>query len=420
MRGRPLKILYLTPGCFDKGGISRYTRYQITALREIVGPSNVCAFSLLGPTPSGFERPFQVDWYGASVSRLAKAEFVARVLAHAIVQRPDVILTAHVNMSGAAAAIGRSIGARTILNCYGLEIWSGLRRDSSFGLRRTFHVISDCHFTADYLVEQGLRERASVSVIWDCVDLSRFSPASPRPEVLARYHIPDPSTGFNILTLGRLTRSAAHKGYERLVDVFARVSRAAPLARLIFAGQGELCGELKARAQALGLGSRVHFTGGIHEDDLADVYRSAHVFSLVSDRGVRRGEGIPLTPLESAASGVPILVGNQDGSQEAVEQGENGYVLDSFDLDEHASKITFLASHPEIRAQMGQSARVLCERKFSYPRFVEEHRHLLESRFASAPISAHSRSGGGAAHQERSSDSRKARLSLNETRPVST
>lgn len=403
-----MRILYLTPGCFDKGGISRYTRYQITALREIVGPENVCAFSLHGPTPSGFERPFHVDWHGTSVSRLAKAEFVARVLAHAILQRPDVILTAHVNMSGAAAAIGLSIGARTILNCYGLEIWSGLRRDSSWGLRQTFHVISDCHFTAKYLAEQGLRKSASVSVIWDCVDLSRFSPAPPRPEVLARYRIPDPSTGFNILTLGRLTRSAAHKGYERLLEVFARVSRQAPLARLIFAGQGALSGELTARAQALGVGARVHFTGGVHEDDLADVYRSAHLFSLVSDRGVGRGEGIPLTALESAASGVPILVGNQDGSQEAVEQGENGYVLDSFDLDDHASKITFLASHPEVREQMGRSARVLCERKFSYPRFVEEHRQLLETRFASASISAHSRSGGSAARQELGSDAGKA------------
>ena len=28
----------------------------------------------------------------------------------------------------------------------------------------------------------------------------------------------------------------------------------------------------------------------IHEDDLADVYRSAHLFSFISDRGVNRGE----------------------------------------------------------------------------------------------------------------------------------
>ena len=44
-----MKILYLTPGCFDKGGISRYNRYQIQALRMLAGAENVFVFSLLGP-----------------------------------------------------------------------------------------------------------------------------------------------------------------------------------------------------------------------------------------------------------------------------------------------------------------------------------------------------------------------------------
>ena len=79
------------------------------------------------------------------------------------------------------------------------------------------------------------------------------------------------------------------------------------------------------------LQNKVIFTGSIHENDLPDIYRAAHLFSLVSDKGHMRGEGIPLTPLEAMATGIPVLVGNQDGSQEAVENGVNGYVLDPFD-----------------------------------------------------------------------------------------
>ena len=45
---RPHRILYLTPGCFDKGGISRYSRYQIECLREIHGEAAVTVQSLLG------------------------------------------------------------------------------------------------------------------------------------------------------------------------------------------------------------------------------------------------------------------------------------------------------------------------------------------------------------------------------------
>lgn len=368
----------MTPGCFDKGGISRYSRYQIEALREIVGAENVSAFSFLGPTADGFEQPFSVDWAGTGISRAAKAEFLARVTAHALSRRPDVIFTAHVNMSAAGYLLGLATGATTILNCYGLEIWSGLRADARFGLLRSAHVISDCHFTARYLREHGLRSSGAISVIWDCVDLNRFSPGEPRPEVLARYGIPAPSTGVNILSLGRLVWSATHKGYLRLLDVFARIAGGAPEARLIFGGQGELGAEIIARARALGLEDRVYITGGIHEDDLVDVYRSAHIFSLVSDRGPHRGEGLPLTPIESAASGVPVLVGDQDGSQEAVRSGETGFLLDPLDLDAHTDRLSFLVTHPEERERMGRAARAMCEEQFSYPRFVEEHRRLLD------------------------------------------
>ena len=54
----------------------------------------------------------------------------------------------------------------------------------------------------------------------------------------------------------------------------------------------------------------------VHEDDLPKFYRASRIFTLVSDRGKGRGEGIPLTPLEAMACGSPIIVGNQDGSQE--------------------------------------------------------------------------------------------------------
>jgi phosphatidylinositol alpha-1,6-mannosyltransferase len=116
----------------------------------------------------------------------------------------------------------------------------------------------------------------------------------------------------------------------------------------------------------------------VHEADLAGLYRSAHLFSLVSDRGPGRGEGIPLTPLEAAACGVPILVGNQDGSQEAVVDGVNGYLLDPFDLEAHAAAILALVRDSELRTRMGREARTRSEREFAYPIFREKHRHLLK------------------------------------------
>jgi phosphatidylinositol alpha-1,6-mannosyltransferase len=376
-----MKILYLTPGCFDKGGISRYTRYQILALREIFGPENVRALSLLGPDRESLEERFEVDFHASGNAARDKAALLRAATTIAARERPDLIHAAHVNLSGVAVALAALARGRALLNVYGHEVWSGLRGDARAGLWLTRHVISDCHFTARYVEAHGTARGARVGVVWDCVDIDKMTPGAPRPEVLARYGIPDPATGINVLTLGRISQDAAHKGYDRLLEAFARAGATVPELRLVYAGRGNLVEPLREQAARLGLGGRVFFTGAVHEDDLRDVYRSAHVFSLVSDRGRARGEGLPLTPLEGAACGLPILVGNQDGSQEAVIEGRNGFALDPFDLDAHARRLVQLARSRDLRASMGAAARARVEREFSYARFVAEHRALFTGWF---------------------------------------
>jgi phosphatidylinositol alpha-1,6-mannosyltransferase len=351
-------ILFLTPGCFDKGGISRYNRYQIDALRNSFGINSVRVLSVLGPGDADFEVPFDVTWSAGGTSKRQKAKFAMRTLSEAIVGRPDAIFAAHVNLASLGHVAARLSGARSILNVYGLEVWSGLRPDAAWGLKSADMVLADCHFTADYIHREGLRgEPKPLHVLWDCVDDGRFSPAEPRQEVLLRYRVPKGDGNTIVLTLGRLTPDASHKGYDRLLEAFALAVPRAPNLQLVYAGKGQLVERLERRARELGIEAQVHFIGPVHENDLADIYRNCDIFSLVSDRGKGRGEGIPLTPLEAAACGKPILVGNHDGSQEAVEDGENGYVLDPFNIPAHAERIVELALSPTLRAKMGRAAR---------------------------------------------------------------
>lgn len=377
-----MRVLYLTPGVFDKGGISRYGRYQIQALRDLVGDENVRVVSLMSPESGhpALESPFSVDWHGPGngLPLDEKAAFTSAALRFARRQRPDLIWCGLVNCSGVGWLAARIAGAHVITQVYGHEVWTPrrFRPDISWGLRHSDHLVSDCHFTARYIENKAGSFRGRVAVMWDCVDVERFSPGHPDPLVRARYAIPDPVTGFNILTLGRLSTQAGYKGYERLLELFTRLP---PNAHLIYAGGGDLVSCLQERARAMGVGDRVTFTGLVHEADLPDVYRAASVFSMVGDRGLGRGEGIPLTPLEAAACGVPILVGNQDGSREAVEQGVNGFALDPFDLEEIARHLTRLGDDEPLRRTMGQAARARIEREHAYPVFRERMQRFLSS-----------------------------------------
>lgn len=371
-----MKILYLTPGCFDKGGISRYSRYQITAWREILGESNLRVLSLLGPSADSFEQPFKVRWHGNGARLRDKFGLTSRAALLSILWRPDVIHVAHVNLSGLAHSLARVVRATSVVNTYGLEVWSGLTRDAAWGLRNADVVLSDCHFTARFLESERFRPADTVRVVWDCVDPEKFSPGVPDPKVVERYGIPDPSSGINVLTLGRMSTDSAPKGYERLLQAFSMVAARLPALRLVYAGRGDLIEVLRARASAQGLGNRVFFTGAVHEDHLADVYRAGHIFSLVSDRGKGRGEGIPLTPLEAASCGLPIIVGNHDGSQEAVVKGVNGFVIDPFDLDAHASHLKALAADSTLRSALAAGARQRISQEFTYEGFRRKHEQL--------------------------------------------
>jgi phosphatidyl-myo-inositol dimannoside synthase len=263
-----------------------------------------------------------------------------------------------------------------VIQVYGTETWTPRpeRPDIAWGMRRCNYAISDAHFTANYVEEVGLRPKSSVWVMWDPVDIERFKPGPPDGTILAKYGIPSPDRFFNILTLGRLGTKAIYKGYVRLLEAFRKL----PLhSRLIYGGGGDLRPVLETRAGELGVADRVIFAGFVREEDLPDVYRSGSVFCLVGDRGHGRGEGIPLTPLEAAACGIPILVGNQDGSREAVEQGVNGFALDPLDLDEIARQLIRLLEDENRRRDMGRAARARIEREHAYPIFRERMRSFL-------------------------------------------
>lgn len=377
-----MRLLYLTPGCFDKGGISRYSRYQIAALRKICGEENVRVLSLLAPDPDDFEDAFDVHWHGKSgrhqLTKTDRAAFVFRTLTLAASWGPAIVHSAHVNFAPVLTMAGRIARAKTVLNVYGLEIWSGLNRSRRLHMSRSSAIISDCHFTARYVRDEKLH-RAAPAVIWDPVDLDRFSPGPVDQGLLSKYGLPDPSRYFVVMSLGRLAKAAAHKGFDRLILVAAELAAEMPELRIVIAGKGDDRTRLEALAEQHGVRDRIRFAGGVAEADLAAFYRCAHLFSLVSDRGVGRGEGIPLTPLEAMASGVPVIVGNEDGSQEALMGGQNGFVISPRDRQAHGHVLRLVRSDPAQRHTMAAAARRIAEEHFGYDAFVAKHqRHIAD------------------------------------------
>jgi phosphatidylinositol alpha-1,6-mannosyltransferase len=373
-----VKLLYLAIDLFVKGGIQRYSRTQIDTLIEIFGKDNVSILSLRSPKENVFEEPFDVEHIGQESTNINRIKFVLRVLDEYRRVKPDIVWINHVKILPIASLL-RILNPEliTVGNVYGLEVWSGLKVYEKLALRDSTLIVSDCYSTANYVRDGIGVQNERLSVVWDPVDVARFLPAPAKNRMFSKYGIPDRSGACYLMTLGRISVNSRHKGYDRIIDIVGSLARDDLI--YLVAGDGDDRSRLEHRVISEGLSKNVYFLGSIPEGDLVDVYNLADIFILVSDRGPGRGEGIPLTPLEAASCAKPIIVGNEDGSVEAVMDGENGFIVSPRDLDSIKKAILDLVDNPKLRAEMGFAARKRTEEHFSLEAFRSRTGKIIES-----------------------------------------
>ncbi len=128
----------------------------------------------------------------------------------------------------------------------------------------------------------------------------------------------DGSTRPYILFLGRIH---GKKGCDLLLEAFARIATQAPNLQLVLAGperadaggfglfaptRQSLKSRLAARASALGVANRVHWTGMLRGNDKWGAFYACEVFSLPSHQ-----ENFGIAVAEALACGKPVLISNK-------------------------------------------------------------------------------------------------------------
>lgn len=123
--------------------------------------------------------------------------------------------------------------------------------------------------------------------------------------------------GGRILSVGRLK---PEKNHGLLLAALARLPEDL-VWRLVLAGTGPSEALLRAKAQALGLGSRVTFAGMV--PDPSALYASADLFVLSSDH-----EGFGIVLVEALHAGLPIVATDcPTGPREVLEGGAHGRLV---------------------------------------------------------------------------------------------
>jgi len=157
------------------------------------------------------------------------------------------------------------------------------------------------------------------------------------------------------LGVGRLI---AKKGPQHTIRAFALVHRDRPDARLRLLGDGPLRAECEALVASLGLGQAVAFLGSGSRSRVVEEMRGARVFvqhSIVAPNGDR--EGTPVSVVEAAAMGLPVVATRHEGLMDAVVDGATGCLIEEGDVEGMARHMAVLAADPALAQELGAAGR---------------------------------------------------------------
>ena len=141
------------------------------------------------------------------------------------------------------------------------------------------------------------------------------------------------SEARDVLFVGELRQL---KGVDVLLAALARTSAPRPPTAMIV-GEGPDENLFKAQTQALGLGTRVHFSGAMPAPNAFPLGRLMVVPS--------RAESLPYIVLEGAAAGTPMLLTNAGGIPE-ITRGTNARLLEPGDADELSRRLSAYLTDP--------------------------------------------------------------------------
>jgi glycosyltransferase involved in cell wall biosynthesis len=204
-----------------------------------------------------------------------------------------------------------------------------------------------------------------------CADKYRvFFPGLPAPKQIAKTTAQS-SLGISSETLyitfvGRLTQI---KRPDRLLDVAKECKTRGLDLRFLVAGEGELFESSKARS----LREELNVTFFGWRNDIDQIFAASDIAILTSDN-----EGIPLTLIQAAQAGLPIVATNVGSISDIVISESTGY-LTAPKAAAMADAIEKLVRDGQLRKMMGDAGKARATQYFSLERMIKDHSDLYRS-----------------------------------------
>jgi len=275
--------------------------------------------------------------------------------------KPDIIHNVALKpvVMGTAAAVGMGVPVVNSINGLGSSFMASTARERAVrmalsGALRALHLHGKTRIIVQNSDDQamikglGIGADKIVLIAGSGVDCDVLVPmAAPAPGVV------------RVAFVGRMLKD---KGLRSLIRALGLLRVRGSSVELLLAGEPDLENPSSiALDEFAAWGREPGVTCLGHVEDIADVWRRAHIAVLTS----RGGEGLPKCLLEAASCGRPMIASDIGGSRDICVDGETGLLVPVGDDEALAAAIERLAADAGLRARMGAAARTLVEARFS-------------------------------------------------------
>ncbi len=215
-----------------------------------------------------------------------------------------------------------------------------LKRLRSWWTRSADQIIAPSRYLARWIASWGIPEER-ISVIYNALEpLNGIKPAP-----LPFDHLPHTTNlKLKVVTVGRLVR---WKGVVRLLEAIGHWDEVG----LIVIGEGPERPNLEEQARALGIIDRVYFAGQRSHKETLSFMAACDLFVLNSTY-----EGFPHVLLEAMTLGLPVIATAVGGTPEAVQDRENGRLIELTDHGLLQETLSELISSPLERERLARGA----------------------------------------------------------------